>query len=222
MIKLDDRFTESFSLHEQLVMLRLLFGADEGGMAEITTRNFAELCGITRQQLRTTLASLSRKGEIEIVVSKKTNPKSNPKGNPKSTFVFVCNYDNYKTGKKKTTQNVTQNPTQSAIAALKAKCREREKVFEQSLAPFVISRGGIYQPQTIRAFFNYWTEKNKSGTKMRFELEKTWETSKRLITWANNEKEYGKRNSNNRASAADKAASRNALESLADAILGEH
>ena len=222
MIKLNDKFTEQFSPHEQLVMLQLLFGADEEGMVEITTRNFAELCGMTRQQLRTTLIGLSRKGKVEIVVSKKTHQKSNPKGNPKSTFIFICNYDNYKIGKKKTTQNITQNTTQSAIVVLQDKCKEREKVFEQSLVSFVISRGGIYQPAMIRAFFNYWTEKNKSGTKMRFELEKTWETSKRLVTWANNEKEYGKRNSNNRASAADKTASRNALESLADAILGEH
>ena len=222
MIKLDDKFTEFFSPREQLVMLRLLFGADKEGMAEITTRNFAELCGMTRQQLRTTLIGLSRKGEVELVASKKTNPNSNSKGNPKSTFVFICKYESYKVGKKKTTQNATQNITQSAIDVLRAKCKEREKSFEQSLVPFVITRGGIYQPQMIRAFFNYWTERNKSGTKMRFELEKTWETSKRLATWANNEKEYGKRNSNNRASAADKAASRNALESLADAILGEH
>ena len=33
-------------------------------------------------------------------------------------------------------------------------------------------------------FVNYWTEKNKSGTKMRYELEKTFEISKRLATWS--------------------------------------
>ena len=225
MIKLDDKFTEFFSPREQLVMLRLLFGADKDGMAEITTRNFAELCGMTRQQLRTTFIGLSRKGEIEIVVSKKTHLKSNPKGNPKSTFVFVCNYDNYNAGKKKATQNAPQNPTQSAIAALQDKCREREKVFEQSLVPFVISRGGIYQPAMIRAFFNYWTERNKSGTKMRFELERTWETSKRLATWAGNEKQFnrnGQSVNNSRTSAADKAASRESLSEMARAVLEQH
>ena len=35
----------------------------------------------------------------------------------------------------------------------------------------------------IREFFNYWTEKNKTQTKMRFEQQPTWETSKRLATW---------------------------------------
>ena len=40
----------------------------------------------------------------------------------------------------------------------------------------------------IRAFFDYWSELNKSETKMRYELEKTWELPKRLSTWANREK----------------------------------
>ena len=188
MIKLDDKFTEQFSPHEQRVMIRLLVGADEDGMTEITTRALAECCGLTRWQLGTVLKKLSQKGEVEIMVSKKTQPKHQPKGTPKSTFVFICKYDSYKVGKKKTNQNTNQNANQNAIYVLQAKCKEREKVFEQSLVPFVISRGGIYQPAMIRAFFNYWTEKNKSGTKMRFELEKTWETSKRLQTWASREK----------------------------------
>ena len=36
----------------------------------------------------------------------------------------------------------------------------------------------------LRDFFDYWSEMNKSKTKMRFELEKTWEVSRRLKTWS--------------------------------------
>ncbi|QDP65343.1 MAG: hypothetical protein Tp1124SUR00d2C54018391_4 [Prokaryotic dsDNA virus sp.] len=36
-------------------------------------------------------------------------------------------------------------------------------------------------------FCNYWTEPNKSKTKMKFELEKTWDTQRRLSRWANND-----------------------------------
>lgn len=218
MIKLDDKFTEQFSPNEQLVMLRLLVGADDDGIVMISYRTFAKACGMTLQVCRTTLSNLAKRGEVET----ETNTALNTRANTASTFVIICKYDNYRVGKKKLTHDLTQQATQSVIDVLKAKCKEREKSFEQSLIPFVASCGGIYQPTMIRAFFNYWTEKNKSGTKMRFELEKTWETSKRLQTWANNEKEYGKRNSNNRTSSANKTASRNALESLADAILGKN
>lgn len=37
--------------------------------------------------------------------------------------------------------------------------------------------------ETITEFFDYWTELNKSQTQMRFEMQKTWETSLRLKTW---------------------------------------
>lgn len=172
MIKLDDKFTEQFSPHEQLVMLRLLVGADDDGISKISYRTLAKECGMTLQTCRSALSRLSKKGELEVIVNA-------------GTFVILYKYDDYKVGRKKS----EQHSLHQALAALQAKCKEREKAFEKSLIPFVSSRGGIYDPKMIRAFFNYWTEKNKSGTKMRFELEKTWETSKRLVTWASREKQ---------------------------------
>ena len=41
-------------------------------------------------------------------------------------------------------------------------------------------------------FLSYWTELNRSGTKMRFELQKTWETKRRLQTWLKNSKKFNK------------------------------
>jgi hypothetical protein len=41
-------------------------------------------------------------------------------------------------------------------------------------------------------FLSYWTELNRSGTKMRFELQKTWETKRRLLTWQKNSKKFNK------------------------------
>lgn len=49
-----------------------------------------------------------------------------------------------------------------------------------------------YPPEMLTKFCNYWTEKNKSGSKMRFELEKTFEISKRLATWNSRDKEVFK------------------------------
>ena len=44
----------------------------------------------------------------------------------------------------------------------------------------------MIDPKTIEAFIDYWTEKNKSKTKMRFELQNTWDTKRRLQRWVNN------------------------------------
>lgn len=184
MIKLNERFLEDFTPREQLVMIRLLVGADEDGITRMSYRTFAKSCGMTLQVCRTTLSNLIKKREIET----ETNTALNTLGNTASTFVIICNYDNYRVGKRKLTHESTQQVTQNVIGVLQDKCKKREKDFESSLIPFVSTRGGAYQPTMIRAFFNYWTERNKSGTKMRFELEKTWETAKRLQTWASREK----------------------------------
>lgn len=43
-----------------------------------------------------------------------------------------------------------------------------------------------YPTQMLNKFISYWTEPNKSKTKMRYELERTWDTKRRLDTWARN------------------------------------
>jgi hypothetical protein len=45
-----------------------------------------------------------------------------------------------------------------------------------------------YPSEMLQEFFKYWSEPNRSKTKMRFELQPTWELSRRLTTWANRDK----------------------------------
>ncbi len=53
---------------------------------------------------------------------------------------------------------------------------QREKDFKEKVysLPF---------PDIQEEFFDYWTEPNKSGTKLRFELEKTWDLGRRMKRW---------------------------------------
>jgi hypothetical protein len=44
----------------------------------------------------------------------------------------------------------------------------------------------------INKFIAYWTEPNKSGTKQRWEMEKTFELTRRLATWLNNIEKFNK------------------------------
>jgi hypothetical protein len=62
---------------------------------------------------------------------------------------------------------------------------EREKMFRADVDTF------LEYPDTMREkFIRYWTEPNKSKTKMRFQLEKTWDTKRRLETWASRDKSF--------------------------------
>jgi len=47
-----------------------------------------------------------------------------------------------------------------------------------------------YSKETLRAFFDYWTEPNPTKTKMRCELQKTFDINLRLKNWTKNEKTF--------------------------------
>jgi len=49
----------------------------------------------------------------------------------------------------------------------------------------------ILDNSTLQSFIDYWTEKTASG-KMRFQLEKTWETAKRMKKWLSNQRQWSK------------------------------
>lgn len=66
---------------------------------------------------------------------------------------------------------------------------KRKEIFRSTLTPYISQ----YGEEMISEFLEYWTEPNKSQTKMRFELEKTWGLSRRLSTWNRNKSQYGKK-----------------------------
>jgi hypothetical protein len=49
-----------------------------------------------------------------------------------------------------------------------------------------------YDKTILDGFTDYWTEPNKSKTKMKFELQQTWSTNLRLKNWAKNQKKWDK------------------------------
>lgn len=89
---------------------------------------------------------------------------------------------NRKKNKENSTKVEKKKPKDKDAA--KAATLSRKDSFYQSLVPFV----GQYPKEMVRSFYDYWSELNKSGTKMRYELERTWELPRRLATWANRER----------------------------------
>lgn len=66
--------------------------------------------------------------------------------------------------------------------------------FEPILREFVAKSNSPPEPlrNEFSKFILYWTEKNKSGTKQRWETEKTFEVRRRLVTWLGNVKQFQK------------------------------
>lgn len=71
---------------------------------------------------------------------------------------------------------------------------ERRKLkFASTLESFLT----IYGKDLLNDFYRYWAEPNKSNTKFKQELEKTWDLERRLETWARNDKKFNNKSEPN-------------------------
>ena len=99
-----------------------------------------------------------------------------------------------KPAKVPTTEPVNTQSKEEYSKEKESKVRERKLKFASTLEPHL----AFYGPVMIREFYDYWTELNKTETKFKQELEKTWSLERRLRTWAENDKNFknGKQSDN--------------------------
>ncbi len=105
--------------------------------------------------------------------------------------------------KTKTTLTPTQGgsvggmvtPTEQEKEKEKEKVKEKESkpsletrslAFKETLRPFI----NKYGVDMVKNFYGYWSEPNQTKTKMLFEMQKTWDTSRRLETWSKRESSF--------------------------------
>lgn len=103
---------------------------------------------------------------------------------------------------------------QKAVAqgqqAARASMEERAKAFAETIRPYL----GKYGKDMCNAFYAYWTEPNKSGTKMRWELERTWSIGGRLAKWQTYEPQFASKAQKAAAPVNTSAYVDNALQSM--------
>ena len=95
----------------------------------------------------------------------------------------------------KSVEQDSTNPTVSVNANvtvtvndtdIKRTIEYRETEFKNSLHPFV----NAYPIPMLEKFYLYWTEKKPKGRKMRFEMQKTFDVGRRLVTWNDNNSKF--------------------------------
>lgn len=147
------------------LFLYLLASADDNGALIVSIRKISSELDIGLRTVRTVLKKLYA---ANIVTHQVTH---------KGSIVTVNNIVSYKALKL-----IGDTPSDTPNEALET----RKHAFGEKLIPYIEQ----YGKTLIREFFDFWTEHNENGKKMRFEKEKTFEISKRLARWS-------KRNSNN-------------------------
>lgn len=111
-------------------------------------------------------------------------------------LISILNWSEYQLTEQQSEQRVNNERTTSEHTTRSKEVKEEEKKviiekiqkdFYQSLTPFVKEFGR----DALREFYEYWSEPNKSKTKIKFQLEKTWDTRLRLLRWVSND--FGKK-----------------------------
>ena len=156
---------------------KLLYGeitalASKEGYCFASNRYFANLYEVTKNTISSWISDLHKAGFVSVQLIKEGNQVIERrigitrKGDTPITLKEVDN---------STSINTTINNLSNRI-----------KTFESEVL--------ILEPDDneSRKFIIYWSELNKSQTKMRWELERTWNTKARIGRWKSRQKEWNK------------------------------
>jgi len=153
---------------------KLLYGeitalSSKEGYCFATNNYFAKLYNVTKNTISLWVSQLNKAGFISVELIKKGEQiterrigitKKDDRANIKNNDLISIKINN--------TNNISL----------------RKEKFLKGIDFLGVSK------ETREEFVLYWTEENKTKTKMRFELEKTWDTKKRLERWMNNTKKW--------------------------------
>ena len=78
-------------------------------------------------------------------------------------------------------------PPKNTLTQKQETMLKRKAEFKAELSQFA----DRYSKDMLNDFYEYWTEPNKSHTKMLFETKQTWDTSRRLSRWERNSRKGG-------------------------------
>ena len=150
------------------------------GMMITSQKKLCKLFGWGNSRLRTFLLLL-QKDEMIVV-----------KTNQKLTQISLLNYDTYQDSKplathKQTTTNSLPNTNNNVNNDNK---EIRETKFNNKVKEFFDEKYPSATDSVYEDFCNYWTESNMSGTKMKFEMQRTFDISRRVAKWIQNSKDW--------------------------------
>jgi len=162
---------------------KLLYGeisalANKKGYCFSTNNYFAELYNVTRNTISLWIKDLNQHGFINVEIKYR-----NKQIIERRLYITKNNDSITKNDGRGITKNGEDNNTRVNNTS---NINNRKIFFEESI--FLIQ--GISN-QIKDEFFNYWSEENHSKTKMKYELEKTWNLEKRLKRWVNNSNKWG-------------------------------
>ena len=128
-----------------------------------------------------TLNELVEFGFIKMIEKSKNQFSSN--------IIALSNFDKalikHKTKQRESTQQSIDSIDKQLTINNKQNnnIEERKLKFAETIKPYL----EVYKRDTLKEFYDYWTEPNPSNTKFKQELQKTWSLKSRLERWVKND-----------------------------------
>lgn len=167
---------------------KLLYGeitalASKEGYCFASNRYFANLYEVTKNTISSWISDLNKEGFITVQIIKEGNQVVQRR-------IGITQKEDTPTHKKEEYNNTSINTTINNSNKERHTWIEFKKVkFGQEIND---ESQGILTVEQANEFLSYWSEANKSKTKMRWELERTWDLRSRMQRWNNNTKKWDK------------------------------
>mgnify|MGYP003624992054 FL=1 len=156
---------------------KLLYGeitalASKEGYCFASNRYFAELYDVTKNTISSWISDLHKAGFVKVQIIKEGNQVIERR-------IGITQKGDTPITKKKDYNSTSINNTINNIS-LRIQSFENEVLILEA------------DENISRAFIIYWSELNKSKTKMRWELERTWDLKARIGRWKSRQKQWNK------------------------------
>jgi len=178
------RYAKELTPNAKLLYAEITALAQKDGSCWASNKYFSELYNVSTVTISRWISSLVDNSFIIRKIVYKKGTKEIDKRYLQLSQEGINNNDNTPINKIVKDNNTSINNTSINNISI------RELKFINDVSLF------DYDKNILDSFTDYWTEPNKSKTKMKFELCQTWETKRRLKTWANNQKKWDKPKSN--------------------------
>lgn len=167
---------------------KLLYGeitalSNQKGYCWSTNNYFANLYGVSKNTISLWINELRKKGFVSVEVIRNENKQVVKRK------ISIIQIDDRGIAPNDEDNKQENNNTINILSLRKMKFGS--EVSDESM--------GILSVDQANEFLDYWTETNKSETKMRFEIERTWNTRKRLLRWKKMGTKYNSKSFNSKS-----------------------
>ena len=173
------RYSKKITPNAKLLYAEITALSSKDGVCWASNKYFSNLYEVSTVTISRWVSSLVENGFINREMIYKKGTKEIDK-----RYLQLCNGGINKNVNAPINKNVKDNNT--SINNTSINISNRRKDFVLNVMSF------DYDKNILNSFVDYWTEPNKSKTKMKFELQQTWNTNLRLKNWEKNQKKWDK------------------------------